>query len=61
MSRFLKTVGTVAMVLGLIVALPGLLLLIVAAQIGGVLVDRDQAAHDAALYPADLAPDSEPR
>jgi hypothetical protein len=60
-SRFLKTVGTVAMVLGLIVALPGLLLLIVAAQIGGVLVDRDHATHDAALYPADLAPDSEPR
>lgn len=61
MSRFLKIIATVAMVLGLVVALPGLLLLLVAAQIGGLLVDRDQADHDVRLYPADLAPDSEPR
>jgi hypothetical protein len=60
-TRFLKTAATTAMVLGLLLALPGILLLLVAAQLGGLLVDRDLAAHDAALYPPDLAPESEPR
>jgi len=61
MTRFLRIVAGVAMALGLLLALPGILLLLVAAQIGGLLVDREHAAHDAALYPPDLAHDSEPR
>lgn len=61
MTRFLRIVASSAMALGLLLALPGILLLLVAAQIGGLLVDQEQAAHDRALYPSDLAPDSEPR
>jgi hypothetical protein len=52
------------MVLGFIFILPGLiglLLLLGSSQIAALIVTLDQRRHDAALYPADLAPDSEPR
>lgn len=61
MSRTLRIIAALATGLGFVLALPGLLLLLGASQVTCLLLDREQAAHDAALYPADLAPESEPR
>lgn len=61
MTLFLRLIAATATGLGFLLALPGLLLLLGASQITSLLVDREQAAHDAALYPNDLAPESEPR
>lgn len=64
MSWFLHALRVLAMVLGFIFILPGLiglLLLLGSSQIAALIVTLDQRRHDAALYPADLAPDSEPR
>lgn len=60
MSRFLSLLAVLAAGLGLVLALPGLLLLLASSQISALVVGREQEAHDAALYP-DLAHDSEPR
>lgn len=61
MTCFLQILAGAATVLGFILALPGLLLLYGASQIRCLLVDQEQADRDAALYPPDLAPESEPR
>lgn len=61
MTRALKILAALATGLGFVLALPGLVLLYGASQIHCLLVTQEQAAHDAALYPADLAHDSEPR
>lgn len=61
MTRFLRLLANLATVLGFGIAFPGLVLLYGASWIRCLLVDQEQAAHDATLYPADLAPDSEPR
>jgi hypothetical protein len=61
MTRLLRLVAALSLGLGVVLALPGLLLLIGAAQIGSLLVDREQERHAAELFPPDLAHDSEPR
>jgi len=49
MTRFLQVASVLAMGLGFLLALPGLLLLLGASQISTLLVAREQAAHDRAL------------
>ncbi|HCZ33032.1 MAG TPA: hypothetical protein DHV93_05990 [Holophagaceae bacterium] len=64
MIRFLRVLDTVALVLGFVLILPGLLgllLLLGSSQIAALIVTLEQRRHDLALYPHDLAPDSEPR
>lgn len=46
MIRLLKAISTFALVLGFLLALPGLLLLLGASQIACLIVAREQAAHD---------------
>lgn len=49
MTALLKVSSILAMVLGFLLALPGLLLLIAASQIATLLVTRAQAQRDHAL------------
>jgi hypothetical protein len=62
--RALRILAGLAMVLGFVLILPGLLgllLLLGSSQIASLIVTLEQRRHDLALYPPDLAPDSEPR
>lgn len=64
MIRALRILAGLAMVLGFVLILPGLLgllLLLGSSQIASLIVTLEQRRHDLALYPPDLAPDSEPR
>ena len=64
MSLFLRILARLATVLGFVLIIPGLfglLLLLGASQIAALIVTLEQHRHDLALYPPDLAPDSEPR
>jgi len=64
MTRLLRILASLTGLLGFLLALPGIfgvLLLLGAAQISCLAVGREQEDHEAHLYPADLAPDSEPR
>lgn len=60
MIRLLRLLGALATGLGIFLALPGLLFLFVGTWCSCLLVDREHAAHDAALYPSDIAFPSEP-
>lgn len=64
MIRCLRLLATATGVLGVLLALPGLLgllLLMGASQVSAMAVGLEQQAHDDALYPSDLAPESEPK
>lgn len=61
MSRFLRLTAGLSAGLGLVLALPGLLLLLGSAQISSLLVDREQRARDASLDAIDSTPESELR
>ena len=64
MRAFLRFLAGLAMVMGFVLILPGLiglLLLLGSSQIASLIVALEQRQHDLSLYPPDLAPDSEPR
>lgn len=61
MTRALRILAALSAGLGFVLALPGLLFLLGSSQIASLVVDLEQADRDAALYPPDLAPESEPR
>lgn len=64
MIRALRFLAGLAMVLGFALIIPGLLgllLLLGSSQIASLIETLRQRRHDLALYPPDLAPDSEPR
>lgn len=64
MIKALRRLSAFFFVLGCLLALPGivgLLFILASALLASLVVDREQADHDAALYPSDLAPESEPR
>ena len=64
MIRALRFLAGLAMVLGFVLIIPGLLgllLLLGSSQIASLIETLRQRRHDLALYPPHLAPDSEPR